>query len=320
MKRLNEILNESSGDELLGRMMAEYKVFISTLKSLGFEKAPIGSSTYKPGPNRGKVEELWGIPMRAGKWADVFFAVMYDAKAPWRIIDRDGTESYAKLNDANKALHKRMRTIKEGDWDKDIVNEAVEVDDTLAKALKKRGFVEAPVNKFAGHFIGIKNLKGKIQHIYGVSTRPRTWINLFFMILDDETRPYAIVYRGVDSQIFSDYNAALKALDKTKADFDREDFYSEGTEEEADPVGESLALLEDVSEMTDDIYSTLSDLDSIDEDVRDAISSIYTALDELYAMVDEKYEIEASDDDYDFSDMEEELDKLSKVKSSIANN
>ena len=216
MKSLNEILNESSGDELLGRMMAEYKVFISTLKSLGFEKAPIGSSTYKPGPNRGKVEELWGIPMRAGKWADIFFAVMYDDRLPWRLIDRDGTESYAKLNDANKALHKRMRTIKEGDWDKEAINE--------------------------------------------------------------------------------------------------------GTEEESDPVGESLALLEDVSEMTDDIYSTLSDLDSIDEDVRDAISSIYTALDELYAMVDEKYEIEASDDDYDFSDMNEELDKLSKVKSSIANN
>ena len=317
MKRLNEILNESSGDELLGRMMAEYKVFISTLKSLGFEKAPIGSSTYKPGPNRGKVEELWGIPMRAGKWADIFFAVMYDDRLPWRLIDRDGTESYAKLNDASKALMKRMRTIKEEqpDDETDSVYEQVKVDDALVKALKKRGFVEVPVNKFAGHFFGIKNItKGKIQHIFGVSTRPRVWINLFFMVLDDETRPYAIVYRGVDSQIFSDYNDALKALDKTKADFDREDFYSEGTEEEADPVGESLALLEDVSEMTDDIYSTLSDLDSIDEDVRDAISSIYTALDELYAMVDEKYEIEASDDDYDFSDMEEELSLVRKSK------
>ena len=315
MKRLNEILNESSGDEQLGRMMAEYKVFISTLKSLGFEKAPIGPSTYKPGSNRGKVEELWGIPMRAGKWTDIFFAVMYDDRLPWRIVDRDGTESYAKLNDASKALMKRMRTIKEEqpDDETDSVYEQVEVDSALARELKKRGFVEAPVNKFAGYFVGVKNLKGKIQNIFGVSTRPRAWINLFFMVLDDETRPYAVVYRGVDAQTFSDYNAALKALDKTKAEFDREDFYSEGTEE-ADPVGESLALLEDVSEMTDDIYSTLSDLDSIDEDVRAAIASIYTALDELYAMVDEKYEIEMSDDDYDFSDMEEELGNVRKSK------
>ena len=210
MKRLNEILNESSGDEQLGRMMAEYKVFISTLKSLGFEKAPIGPSTYKPGSNRGKVEELWGIPMRAGKWTDIFFAVMYDDRLPWRLIDRDGTESYAKLNDAAKALMKRMRTIKEEQPDENEVNE--------------------------------------------------------------------------------------------------------GTEEDADPVGESLALLEDISEMTDDIYSTLSDLDSIDEDVRRGIASIYTALDELYSMVDEKYEIEMSDDDYDFSDMEEELGNVRKSK------
>lgn len=314
MKSLNEILNESSGDELLGRMMAEYNAFISTLKSLGFKKAPVGPSTYKPA--NGKVEELWGIPMRAGKWTDIFFAVMYDNRAPWRVIDQDGTESYAKLNDAAKALMKRMRTIKEEqpDDETDSIYEQVEVDATLVKALKKRGFIEAPVNKFAGYFVGVKNLKGKIQNIFGVSTRPRAWINLFFMILDDETRPYAVVYRGVDAQTFSDYNAALKALDKTKAEFDREDFYSEGTEEDADPVGESLSLLEDVSEMTDDIYSTLSDLDSIDEDVRTAIANIYTALDELYAMVDEKYEIEMSDDDYDFSDMEEELSSVRKSK------
>jgi hypothetical protein len=216
MKSLNEILNESSGDELLGRMMTEYNVFISTLKSLGFEKAPIGSSTYKPGPNRGKVEELWGIPMRAGKWADIFFAVMYDDRLPWRLIDRDGTESYAKLNDVNKALMKRMRTIKEGDWDKEAINE--------------------------------------------------------------------------------------------------------GTEEESDPLGESLAMLEDISEMTDEIYNTLSELDSIDEETRSLIAQLYTALDNAYIAVDEKYDIEVSDDDYDFSDMNEELDKLSKVKSSIANN
>lgn len=351
MKSLNEILNESSGDELLGRMMAEYKVFISTLKSLGFEKAPIGSSTYKPGPNRGKVEELWGIPMRAGKWADIFFAVMYDAKAPWRIIDRDGTESYAKLNDANKALHKRMRTIKEGDWDEDIVNEAVEVDDALAKALKKRGFVEAPVNKFASHFIGIKNLKGKIQHIYGVSTRPRTWINLFFVITGEDNNSaayekrvrelekeglttsdaqsaadvefgvklknslqYAVVYLDGDLKAitYPNFNIALKMLDLKKSEFDKVGFFSEGTEEESDPLGESLAMLEDISEMTDEIYSTLSELDSIDEETRSLIAQLYTALDNAYIAVDEKYDIEVSDDDYDFSDMNEEFDKLEK--------
>lgn len=309
MKSLNEILNESSGDELLGRMMAEYNVFISTLKSLGFKKAPVGSSTYKP--SSGKVEELWGIPMRAGKWADVFFAVMYDAKAPWRVIDQDGTESYAKLNDANKALHKRMRTIKEGDWDEDIVNEAVEVDDALAKALKKRGLIDA---RAASHFIGVKNLKGKIQRVYGFSIRPRIWANLFFVVLDDETHPYAVIYLDGDLKAitYSDYDTALKTFDKKKAEFDAENFYSEGTEEESDPLGESLAMLEDISEMTDEIYSTLSELDSIDEETRSLIAQLYTALDNAYVAVDEKYDIEVSDDDYDFSDMNEEFDKLEK--------
>jgi hypothetical protein len=298
--------------------------------------------------------------MRAGKWTDIFFAVMYDDRLPWRIVDRDGTESYAKLNDASKALMKRMRTIKEEqpDDETDSVYEQVEVDSALARELKKRGFVEAPVNKLASHFIGVKNLKGKIQHIYGVSTKPRTWINLFLVITGEDGNnstayekrvrelekeglttsdaqaaadvefgfktkgsnegqiQYAVVYYDKDLKAipYSNFNVALKMLDLKKAEFDKEDFYSEGTEEEADPVGESLALLEDVSEMTDDIYSTLSDLDSIDEDVRAAIASIYTSLDELYAMVDEKYEIEMSDDDYDFSGMEEELGNVRKSK------
>jgi hypothetical protein len=193
MKSLNEILNESSGDELLGRMMAEYKVFISTLKSLGFEKAPIGSSTYKPGPNRGKVEELWGIPMRAGKWADIFFAVMYDDRLPWRIIDRDGTESYAKLNDVNKALMKRIRTIKE-----------------------------------------------------------------------------------------------------------------EQSDEEVDPTGEALSELEDICEMADELYETLSDLDEIDSETRESITAIYLALDDLYENVDKKYEVTVDADEYE--EVNEEVD------------
>lgn len=107
-------INEAPED-VLGRMMAEYDAFISKLKSLGFEKAPIGPSTYKP--SSGKVEELWGIPMRAGKWTGIFFAIMYDNKTPWRVIYNDGNEIYvlkfSKLPDAAKALYQRMYTIKD---------------------------------------------------------------------------------------------------------------------------------------------------------------------------------------------------------------
>ena len=67
------------------------------LAKKGFEVAPISSDTYKAP----KLIKLWGIKMRAGKWADVFFA-LFEPSVPKRysIITQEGTFAFAELKDA----------------------------------------------------------------------------------------------------------------------------------------------------------------------------------------------------------------------------
>lgn len=85
---------------------------LSTLKTLGLKPVEPGPKTYRILAGKSKIEALYGIPMRAGYWADVFFAILSDERAPYCVIDSDGRECYFDSDDAIKALQKRMRTIK----------------------------------------------------------------------------------------------------------------------------------------------------------------------------------------------------------------
>lgn len=71
------------------------------LKELGFVAAPVGHNTWKPSNHN--VIALYGIPMRAGKWADVFYAVT-DDKKPYTVIDDEGVTAFANERDAMRAL------------------------------------------------------------------------------------------------------------------------------------------------------------------------------------------------------------------------
>jgi vacuolar-type H+-ATPase subunit I/STV1 len=85
-------------------------------------------------------------------------------------------------------------------------------------------------------------------------------------------------------------------------------------EEESDVVGEALSMLDQISEMTEELYDTLSDLDTLEESVISEINSIYSHVDDFYTDIDEKYGIDSDDDDdYDFSDMQEELDTVNEA-------
>jgi hypothetical protein len=179
MKKLNDILNESASE-------VEIKLLKSVLKTLGFKAAKPGNNTYYT--NVDNIIELYGLPMRAGKYADIFVAITDNASKPYSLVDIEGTLKYAKVNDIVKELQKRSNSIKEG-------------------------------------------------------------------------------------------------------------------AEETDPVGEALALLDEITEMTEEIYDCISDQENIDDDIVKAISNIYATVDELYTAVDEKYDIDIDDGEYEYGDV-----------------
>lgn len=54
-----------------------------------------------------KVQHMFGIPMRAGKYADTFFAIAMDGDKPYAIADAEGVIKYADLDKALLDLNKR---------------------------------------------------------------------------------------------------------------------------------------------------------------------------------------------------------------------
>lgn len=115
---LKEDLNEAEVGDPLKEEIVVPSYILSTLKTLGFKPAEPGPKTYRilSGPN--KIEALYGIPMRAGYWADVFFAILDNEKVPYCVVDADGRYCYKDSREAMKALKKSMTTIKEDAYTK----------------------------------------------------------------------------------------------------------------------------------------------------------------------------------------------------------
>lgn len=261
MKKLSEILHEETSDEFLAKMMASWEKAKAKLKSMGFEKAPIGPKTHQILIGKSKIEDLYGIPMRAGHWADVFFATMYDTKAPWCVIDSEGRECYANLDDAMKALQKRMRTIKE---------EAYTNYGDFAKQHKKM---------YPSH--SEEQTKAAWEKY-----KKMTYTAQVRQTNKDDRTNRAVAW----GKVFSN-------LRKEEVEGDEE--------EEIDLSGESLLQLEDICEMADELYETLSEVEEIDSETRDAIAKIYSELDDLYVVADGKYDIVVDSDEYEESISEE---------------
>ena len=258
MKKLSEILNEAPEGIIESIVVPSY--ILSTLKTLGFTPAEPGPKTYRilSGPN--KIEALYGIPMRAGYWADVFFAILDNEKAPYCVVDSDGRDCYKDSGDAIKALQKRMHTIKE---------ETYTNYGDFAKQHKKM----YPSHTEEQTKAAWEKYK-KMTHTAQVRQTNK----------DDRTNRAAAW-----GKVFSN-------LRKEEVEGD----------EEVDTTGEALLELEDICEMADELYETLSDLDEIDSETRERIAKIYSSLDDLYETVDKKYEVTVDADEYE--EVNEEVD------------
>lgn len=101
------------------------------------------------------------------------------------------------------------------------------------------------------------------------------------------------------------------------------------TSSEDERVGVALQKLDQIGEMVDDLYNTISHLEIIDVECDTSLTSAYNVIDDLYAKIDEKYDIipvnldDDDDDDEDYSDLEESFDldesvNLSKIKELVA--
>lgn len=82
-----------------------------------------------------------------------------------------------------------------------------------------------------------------------------------------------------------------------------------------DNVGLVLSYLEQISEMADEIYNTVSQLSEVDSEAHTLIQNVYTNLDDAYAVIDNKYDIEPIGDfdemeeSYEAADLDDDLDE-----------
>lgn len=76
---------------------------------------------------------------------------------------------------------------------------------------------------------------------------------------------------------------------------------------DGDRVGIALQKLDQIGEMANDIYNTISGLEDIDSEVDALLTNAYNSIDNLYTKIDEKYDIAPLDieDEYD---IEEDFD------------
>jgi hypothetical protein len=102
MKTLSQILNSAPAVDLTEGATTE-KIINSTLATLGFEKVKENNLRSFKGIAKDDIFHLYGIPMRAGKWADVWFAVLEDDYA---VVNDEKVTRYDRMADAIKDIQK----------------------------------------------------------------------------------------------------------------------------------------------------------------------------------------------------------------------
>lgn len=86
-----------------------WQAMIKQLAAYGFKMAKPSKDTYTS--NTKEIQYLFGIPMRAGKYADIYFVIYgEDEKKPYGIVNDEGVVTYALLGDALKGLKKLVDT------------------------------------------------------------------------------------------------------------------------------------------------------------------------------------------------------------------
>jgi hypothetical protein len=120
------------------------------LKALGFTSAPVGNSTWKPSGVR--VVALYGLAMRAGKWADIFYAIT-DDKKPYTVINDGEVQKFSSEGDAIRSLTKDVK-------------EDVELHEALSPDAPASEWIEDFVKSDAPQFKG-KTKKERIKMALG---------------------------------------------------------------------------------------------------------------------------------------------------------
>lgn len=87
-----------------------WKNLVKTLTGMGFKSATPGPSTYG---NTDDISHLFGIPMRAGKWADSFFVIYFDEDKPYGIVLNGKVTRFDNLGKAIDELKKITESVKE---------------------------------------------------------------------------------------------------------------------------------------------------------------------------------------------------------------
>jgi hypothetical protein len=103
----------------------------------GMVPAPINDKTYKAKGLR----KLWGIPMRAGKWADTFVGLFSDGR--FAIINADDIIYYSNVNDFEAAFEKYRKTNKLREGFYSIPND--EYFNDLTEAIESGSLIKAKI-------------------------------------------------------------------------------------------------------------------------------------------------------------------------------
>lgn len=101
MKTLSQILNPVPAVTTSLTEGTAWKIVNSALRQLGFEAATHGNLRGFKGLPKEDIYNLYGIPMRAGKWADVWFAILEDDYA---VINDEKVTRFEKVGDAIKSI------------------------------------------------------------------------------------------------------------------------------------------------------------------------------------------------------------------------
>jgi hypothetical protein len=120
------------------------------LKELGFVAAPVNNSTWKPSGVR--VVALYGLEMRAGKWADIFYAIT-DDKKPYTVINDGEVQKFSSEGDAIRSITKDVK-------------EDIEISEALSPDAPASEWIADFVNSDAPQFKG-KTKKERIKMALG---------------------------------------------------------------------------------------------------------------------------------------------------------
>lgn len=98
------IVSEDEIKESLNEVSAFTYMHSAELKKRGFRVAPTNAVK-----TNSKIVSLYGIPMRAGKWADFFVGITDDKVKPWSIIIVKSNETKEHMYDSAAALFKDLQ-------------------------------------------------------------------------------------------------------------------------------------------------------------------------------------------------------------------